>query len=164
MIHRAGVAHRGLQHCDLIGVEVRVADEFVEDPQRRARQLLAGQRDQHGALALAQVVASGLAGLGLVAEDAEDVIAQLERDAERQAEIAERAHLRQGALRQGGAEGEGRLDAVLRRLVDDDAMRALERLEIVVVAPGDLVEHVEVLPERHLAAHGRELGSRRGRR
>ena len=41
--------------------------------------------DQHGALALAQVVAGRLAGLVRVAEDAEDVVAQLERLAERQA-------------------------------------------------------------------------------
>ena len=37
-----------------------------------------GEGDQHGALALDQVVAGGLAGGGRVTEDAEQVVAQLE--------------------------------------------------------------------------------------
>ena len=45
-----------------------------------------GERDEHGALALDQVVAGGLAGGGRVAEDAEQVVAQLERLAQRQPE------------------------------------------------------------------------------
>ncbi len=50
------------------------------------------QRDQHGALALDQVVAGGLAGGGRVAEDAEQVVAQLERLAERQPERRQLGH------------------------------------------------------------------------
>ena len=44
-----------------------------------------GHRDEHRPLALAQVVAGRLAGVGRVAEHAEHVVAQLERLAERQA-------------------------------------------------------------------------------
>ena len=49
------------------------------------------ERDEHGALALDEVVAGGLAGLLGVAEDAEQVVAQLEGLAERQAEAASAA-------------------------------------------------------------------------
>ena len=66
------------------GVEVRVAEVAADDrglPRVGAGQ---GRGDQHRALALAQVVAGRLAGLGGVAEHAEDVVAQLERLAERQ--------------------------------------------------------------------------------
>ena len=49
-----------------------------------------GQGDQHGALALDEVVAGGLAGGGGVAEDAEQVVAQLEGLAQRQPERRQR--------------------------------------------------------------------------
>ena len=69
-LERAGVDDRALQRRDLLGVEVGIADELVDDPPRRAARALARVGDQHRALAFAQVVARGLAGLALVAEDA----------------------------------------------------------------------------------------------
>ena len=80
--------------ADLIVVEVRdrrAARRAGGSP--TPRQLLAGQADEHGALALAQVVAGRLAGDLGIAEDAEQVVAQLERDAERQPELAQRREL-----------------------------------------------------------------------
>ena len=88
-----GVDDRALQRGDLPVVEVGVADQLVDDPARRRRERLARIRDEHGALALAQVVARRLAGLALVAEDAEDVIPQLERHPERMPERVERRRL-----------------------------------------------------------------------
>ena len=58
-----------------------------------------GERHQHGALALDQVVAGGLAGRGRVAEDAEQVVAQLERLAEREAERRQRLQRRRARRR-----------------------------------------------------------------
>ena len=52
----------------------------------RPTRAASGQRDQHRALALGEVVAGRLAGDLRVAEDAEQVVAQLERLAERQPE------------------------------------------------------------------------------
>ncbi len=53
-----------------------------------------GEGDEHGALALDQVVAGGLAGRGRVAEDAEQVVTQLEGLAQGKAEGAELPELR----------------------------------------------------------------------
>ena len=61
------------------------AERAVEERGVGGRGGVEGERDQHGALALDQVVAGGLAGGGRVAEDAEQVVAELERLAERQA-------------------------------------------------------------------------------
>ena len=75
-------------------VEVRVADGVLDLGHRGAREPrcavgpLHGERDQQGALALAQVVARGLAGDRRVAEHAEQVVAQLEGDADVGAEAA----------------------------------------------------------------------------
>ena len=104
LIDGAAVADRGLQHRDLLGVERRIAEQFVDEPGCRAGQLLPREGDQHGALALAQVVAGGLAGHRGVAEDAEQVVAQLERDAERKAERAQRRDLRERAAGERRAE------------------------------------------------------------
>ena len=59
------------------------------------------QRDEHRALALDQVVAGRLAGHRRVAEDAEQVVAQLEGLAEREAEAAELGDLRARRRRPG---------------------------------------------------------------
>ena len=73
----AAGADQVAQLGDLVDVE-RGAEGGVE-----ATALLGGERverqgDQDGALALDEVVAGGLAGRRRVAEDAEDVVAQLE--------------------------------------------------------------------------------------
>ena len=67
-------------------VERRCRGERSSSAASRGRRGVEGERDQHGALALDQVVAGGLAGGRRVAEDAEQVVAQLERLAERQPE------------------------------------------------------------------------------
>ena len=87
-----------------------------------------GQRDQHGPLALAQVVAGRLAGLGRVAEDAEHVVAQLERLAERQpVRRSTPASSSAPAPASAAPSSSGLLDGVLRRLVPDHLQGALDR-------------------------------------
>ena len=73
-------------------VEVRVADRVLDLGHRGRRPALRGplhgEREQQRALALAQVVAGGLAGDRRVAEHAEQVVAQLEGHADVGAEPA----------------------------------------------------------------------------
>ena len=91
-----------LQHPDLIVVEVGVAEQLVEQAASPSRAVFCrARRDEHRALALAQVVAGRLAGDLGVAEDAEQVVAQLEGDAERQAELPQRGELVERARRRG---------------------------------------------------------------
>ena len=61
------------------GVEVVAAEQGVDEGQSVGRGSVEREGDEHGALALAQVVAGGLARRLRVAEDAEQVVAQLER-------------------------------------------------------------------------------------
>ena len=77
--------------------------------------------EQRGELALAQVVADRLAGDGLGAEHAEQVVAQLERLAEREPERAERRLQLVEPAGERGAEVQRALDRVLARLVPLDA-------------------------------------------
>ncbi len=115
-----------------------------------------GQRDQHGALALDQVVAGRLAGRLRVAEDTEQVVAQLERLAERQ---PDRGELRLSGViraRQRGADVQRALDGVLRGLVAQYGHRGVD----VGLAAG-LHRDVEELAGDHLRSaqveqvHGR---------
>ena len=99
LVDRAAVADGALQHPHLVEIEVGVAEQFVDQPPRARREALARDRHEQRALALAEVVARGLAGDLGVAVDAEQVVAQLERDAERQAESAERVELGRGTAR-----------------------------------------------------------------
>ncbi len=73
------------QPLDVAGGEVG-AERAVEVRRVVGRRGVQRQRDQHGALALDQVVAGGLAGGRRVAEDPEQVVAELERLAQRQPE------------------------------------------------------------------------------
>ena len=93
-LERARVDDRPLKRRDLRGVELGIPDQLVDDPARRGSEPLARVRDEDGALSLAQVVARGLAGHGFVAEDAEHVVAQLERHADRMPERGQRGLLR----------------------------------------------------------------------
>ena len=68
---------------DVVGGEVG-AERAVEERGVGGRGGVEGEGDQDGALALDQVVAGGLAGGGRVAEDAEQVVAELEGLAQRQ--------------------------------------------------------------------------------
>ena len=81
-----------------------------------------------GALALAQVVAGRLAGLGRVAEHAEHVVAQLERLAERQAVRAVDAGAgRAPAPASAAPRCSGRSTVYFALLYRSDAQRALDR-------------------------------------
>src|SRR6185437_5857707 len=75
----------------------------------RAREL-GGERDDAGRLVLTQVTAARLAGDRRPAEDAEQVVAQLERLADERAVAAERGPHRAVAAREGGAELERAAD------------------------------------------------------
>src|ERR1700722_6315884 len=88
----------------------------------RPRRPLAGQGIQEGGLALAQVVADRLAGELGIAEGTQDVVAELERLAQREPIPAEgRSHFPQTlGGSQGQSEVKGSLDGVLGRLVAAD--------------------------------------------
>ena len=85
---RAGVVDDPAQPVD-VGRRQRGAERRVQLRGLRRGSGIQREGDQHRALALHQVVARGLAGDRRVAEDAEQVVAQLERLAERQAERRE---------------------------------------------------------------------------
>jgi len=87
---------------------------------------LPGERDQDRPFPLAEVVTRRLPGLLRIAEHAEDVVAELERDADRDAVTGERRDrpVRAGQRR---PEVQRALDGVLRRLVPDHPQRAVDR-------------------------------------
>src|SRR5439155_7808453 len=126
-----------------------------------ARGALARYRQQRRGLALAQVVAHGLAGRLGVAERAEQVVAQLERLTERQAVRGERRLELVEPTGQRRTEVEWTFDGVLAGLVRRDAARGRE---IGVAARG--AQEIEVLADVELdpqlvpdaPSGGRELG------
>ena len=120
-----GLDDRPLQRRDLRGIQLGIPDQLVDDPPCRGSEPLARVRDEDRALALAQVVARGLAGRGLVAEDAEHVIAQLERHADRMPERRQRGLLGGVGAGERRTDRERLLDAVARGLERRDAQRAL---------------------------------------
>ncbi len=159
VVDGAAVADGRLQHRDLLAVESAVAEQLVEHPRRGGGELLPGERHEHRALALAEIVAGRLARHRGVAEDAEQVVAELERDPQREPEVAEGRDLRERAAGERGPDRERRLDAVFRRLVDDHPVGPRQMLVLGQGAPGHLLEDVEILARRHLGAHPAELGA-----
>ena len=121
--------------------------------------LLLGERDQQGLLALAEVVVGGLPGHGRVAEHPEDVVAQLERLAERQPDGG--VGLDDLGIGAGdrGAELEGTLHGVAGALVAGDRQRAVRAGQ-----PARGAQQVEVLAGGDLGAHGVPDGAGPGQR
>ena len=102
---------------------------------------------QHGAFAGPQVVAGGFAGDCGVTEHAQDVVAQLERDAQVGAEFVEDG-LDVGPVGGGGrAQLQRARHRVGRRLVGVDVHRRLDGF-----GTAGLGDDVEVLPAEHLGA------------
>ena len=128
----------------------------------RGRAALEGQRDQHGPLALAQVVAGGLAGHRRVAEHAEHVVAQLERLAERQPV----AVVRRRAARARRRRARRRAAAAARPCTSRSCSGSTCSARSTGRRRLRLLEHVEVLPAHQLGAHpvvdgaGRAAGPR----
>ena len=142
-------------------VELRVADGLLDLGHRVRRAALGrpldGQGEQQRPLALAQVVARGLAGHRGVAEHPEQVVAQLERHPDVRPEAAVTGH--QVRFRTGDrrAEVQWPFDGVRGRLVAVDLQCGARRR-----IAGGLDEHVEVLPAEHLRAHRLPRGRRAG--
>ena len=90
---------------------------------------------------------AGLPVVAGVAEDAEQVVAQLERLAQRQPERRQRGHRRRRRAGEGGADVQRPLDGVLRRLVAQHGHRGLD-----VGAAAGLHGDVEELAGDHLAS------------
>ena len=86
---RLGGDEEFLELLDLDLVEVGAADP-CELASPVGVGAIGGECDEQRRLAFAEVVAHGLAGEFGVAEDAEDVVAQLERGAERESDRAQR--------------------------------------------------------------------------
>ena len=89
LVDGTGVDEHVPQLGDPVGVEVGLPEQLVHQRQLVGVGGVEGERHEHGALALAQVVAGGLAGRRRVTEDPEHVVAQLERLAQRQAVVGE---------------------------------------------------------------------------
>src|SRR5690606_39077168 len=155
LVERARLAQDAAELGRLLLAQLRIAVPGVEVgllPGGRPRQRV---RDQHGVLALAQVVEGRLAGLAGRAERAEYVVAELERLAERQPEPGVGAQ--QGGLAPGqrAADLQRPLDGVLGRLVADRRQRLLD------ARPGaELGQHVQILAADDLGAHGVEQAVR----
>ena len=114
-----------------------------------------GDRHQDRALALAQVIAGRLPGLRRIPEHAQNVVPQLERDAQRDPVAGEggghrlvAAPMRAG---QGRAQVQRALDRVLGRLEPDHPQCAGHG-----AVPRRLAEQVQVLAGDDLHAHGVE--------
>ncbi|MDQ0725054.1 hypothetical protein QFZ21_000054 [Microbacterium sp. W4I20] len=112
-----------------------------------------GEGDEHRALALPQVVACRLAGDRRIAEDSEDVVAQLERHPDRMPESTQGGQLVLVGAREGGTEDEGLLDAVAGGLERHHPERPLRMLGPLVHAPRRFFGDVEILPRGHVPAH-----------
>ena len=110
---------------DVALVEIRRADGGEQTCVLRSDEL-PRQSQQHRRLALAQVLADRLAGRGLVAEDAEQVVTQLEGLAERPAEGAEGLDEVGVGAGEDRAEVQGALDGVRARLVPGDEEGAFD--------------------------------------
>ena len=87
-----------------------------------------GVRDEHGALALAQVVAGGLARGGGVAEDPQQVVAQLERLTQVEPVAGQGGEVLVAGATGGRADEQGVLDGVLGALEPDHVFGALDPL------------------------------------
>ena len=151
-LHGAELGEDVAGAIDLLGGEPGVADRGFDGRPRGgvAAPLGALQRDgeQQRALAFAQVVARGLAGDGRVAEHAEEVVAELEGDADVGPEPAVAVDQLGPGPRQRRAEVQRPFDGVRGGLVAVDAQRrGLRRIA------GGLVEDVEVLAAQQLGAH-----------
>ena len=156
--------HRA-QRVDAAGVEVRVAEQLCRTaPPRPATAASRASATSTRALALAQVVAGRLAGLGRVAEHAEHVVAQLERLAERQAVAPSRPPA--GRRRRAG-ERAHRAAAGARRCTwrscSGSPVRARSTRCCRAGPAAGRLEHVEVLPAHQLGAHQVEDRPGRGR-
>ena len=113
-----------------------------------------GVGHEHGALALAQVVARGLAGGLGVAEDAEQVVAQLERLTEGEAVVGQGSERPVGRAADERADEQRVLDGVLRALEADHlAGRGDPGIEVEPVPAAGRLEQVEELAAHELRAH-----------
>src|SRR5262249_24517979 len=102
LVDGAGVDEQGLQTRDLGVAEVR-ATEVLQAAGAGGGRSRGRRRDERGELALAQVVADRFPGDGGIAEDTQDVVAQLERLAQWQPERAQRVSQLVETAREGGA-------------------------------------------------------------
>src|SRR5947208_8566406 len=144
LVDGASVDEHGLQSGDLGVIQVgptQVLEPACGRPGRARRSSCYEQCE----LALARLVSDRLAGDSGIAEDAEDVVAQLEGLTERQPEGAERIGELVEATRQRRAQMQGPFDRVLPGLVPLDP----GRLHRVAAAAGCALE-VEVLADAEL--------------
>ncbi len=154
-----GVDDRPLKVGDLVGAEIALPDELVEVAQSAGAERRARVGDEQSALAFAKIVAHGLARDGAVTEDSEDVVAQLEGEADGVAEGRKCAVLLGVSAGERGTELKRVLHAVPRRLQGSDTQRAIG----VGVGRGrdvrGLLGDIEELTDRHFTAHASELGA-----
>ena len=135
----------------------RGAEAPVEQPRVVGGRVVERERDQHRALALDQVVAGRLASGRGVAEHAEQVVAELERLAQRESVRREPGQRGVIGAGEGGSDVEGPLDGVLRRLVAQHGHRGLD-----VSRAARLHRDVEELARDHLGPAQVEQAHRGG--
>ena len=168
-VARPAVDEQRAEPGDVALVEIRRADGGEQTCVLQSDEV-PRQREQHRRLALAQVLADRLAGRGLVAEDAEQVITQLEGLAERPTKGAERLDHVGVSAREGCAEVQGALDRVRPRLVPGDEEGAFDG-QGTPARPHDvevLTHHqlrAQLVPDRPDVGAGRTnepIGARKG--
>ncbi len=118
LIDRSRASNRALQHLDLFGIKVRIADELVKHPLLRGGKSAACDRDKNGALALREIISRWLTSDLLVAEHAQEVVSKLKGHTDRKPEIGEGLLLLCAGASERCADEKRRLDAVFRGLVD----------------------------------------------
>src|SRR5699024_2120190 len=127
-LQRAGVDEQPAQLVDLLLRQVRRPEPLLQAIGVGRGRPGEGPCDEHGPLALAQVVAGGLAGDLGITEDAEHVVAQLEGLTERESVAGERRQVLLARVAGGGADEQRVLDGVLGALVADDVAGAVGAL------------------------------------
>ena len=150
-----------MEHPDLDVFEVRIAEQLVESAADGCGKFLPCEGDERRALALTQVVAARFAGCGRIAEDAQDVVAQLKGHADGVAEGAECILLLRVRAADRRPDEERLLDGVARRLERRDMERPIELL--IVRGGNSLRRDVEVLSDRHIPPHLRVSAAGRSR-
>ena len=151
-----------LQGGDARCVQVRVAEQCGEQSAPGVVGVRHRVRDQHRALALAEVVTDRLAGQLGVAEDPQQVVAELEGTTQRGSVRGQRGHQLRGSAPDDRPQLGRSVDGVPGRLVLHHPVGRGQRMVEVGAERTGLGGHIQVLPAGHLGPHRLGDGQRAG--